>query len=637
MKHLTILLAAIVLGFTLSAQNNQYSENDIPSVYHNIKINENGTMVFVNPDTDQEAPLAEKEDKYTLNDMRNAFSGTEKGLRLEMKNKLNGTLYYGLFADDAAKFPQPIFFRKPAKIVDGIAEMNIAQLKGKYDIANWEEKGVAKIGYRIVTKNGEIIYDGKIYATGKGPFEPALSIVEGPFVNKLSPKGATISFTTNYPSSPFVKINGKKYSAPQLMGNMKGDIRHEILIDDLEANKKYEYTVVFGEIEETYSFTTAPKNGSRKEFIFAFASDSRAGVGGGERNIHGSNIYIMKKFAAYALAQGSAFMQFTGDMINGYNPNIPDQNLQYANWKRGHESYWHYIPFNVGPGNHEVLVNVFDDGSKYGVSVDKFPFGTSSSERLFANNFVNPENGPLSEDGSKYDPDKSKTDFPAYKEGAYFYTYDNVAMIVMNSNYLYTASHSNIPLIGGNVHGYIMDNQLEWLEKTIKVLNKDKNIDHIFVSIHTPAFPNGGHSGDDMWYGGNNEVRPYIDGKPVEKGMLERRDEFLDIIVNKSEKTVALLTGDEHNYSRMLIDNNTQMYPEGYKGKKLKFKRSLWQMVDGSAGAPYYGQEELPWSNSVEMFSTQYALMLFKINGENIELKVVNPDTFDVIEEVKLR
>jgi len=594
-------------------------------------------MVFINPETEQEAILVEEKDEYTLNDMRNTFSGTQQGLRLEMKNKLNGTLYYGLFADDAAKFPQPIFFRKPAKIVDGIAEMNISQLKGKYDIANWEEKGIAKIGYRIVTKKGKIIYDGKIYVKGKGPFEPALSVVEGPFVNKLNPKGATISFTTNYPSSPYVMVNDKKYAALQLMGNMKGDIRHEILIDDLEANKKYEYTVVFGEIEETYSFTTAPENGSRQEFIFAFASDSRAGVGGGERNIYGSNVYVMKKFAAYTLSQDAAFMQFTGDMINGYNPNIADQNLQYANWKRGHESYWHYIPFNVGPGNHEVLVDIFDDGSKYGMSVDKFPFGTSSAERLFANNFVNPENGPLSEDGSKYDPDKSKTDFPAYKEGVYFYTYDNMAMVVMNSNYLYTPNHNNIPIIGGNVHGYIMDNQLKWLEKTIKLLNKDKNIDHIFISIHTPAFPNGGHSGDDMWYGGNNEVRPYIDGNAVEKGILERRDEFLDIIINKSDKTVALLTGDEHNYSRMLIDNNTQMYPEGYKGKKLKLKRSLWQMVDGSAGAPYYGQEKLPWSNSVEMFSTQYALMLFKINGENIELKVVNPDTFDVIEEVKLR
>lgn len=639
MKHLIVFISVIILSLSVLAQSQQkYSNSDIPSVYHNIIINDEGAMVFVHPETGKEAPLIRDVDRYTLNDMRNSFIGTEDGLQLEMKDtKLNGTLYYGLFADDGAKFPQPIFFRKPAQIIDGVAQMNIAQLKGKYDIANWQEKGIAKLGYRIVDKRGNIIYDGKIYAIGKGPFKPGLSIVEGPFVNKLNPKGATISFTTNYPSSPYVEVNGKKYSAVQIMGNMKGDIEHEILISELKANTNYQYTVVFGQINETYSFTTAPENGSRQAFTFAFASDSRAGVGGGERNIHGANAYIMKKFAAFAVAQGSAFMQFTGDMINGYNPNIADQNLQYANWKRSAESFWHYIPFNIGPGNHEVLVAYFDDGSNYGKSVDNFPFGTSSSERIFANNFVNPENGPLSEDGSKYDPDKSNVDFPTYSEGVYFYTYDNVAMVVLNSNYLYTASQHNIPLMGGNVHGYIMDNQLEWLRKTIKSLEKDKNIDHVFVTIHTPAFPNGGHSGDDMWYNGNNEVRPYINGKSVSKGIIERRDEFLDILANKSEKVVALLTGDEHNYSRMKIDNNTQIYPEDYKGKKLKFKRSIWQMVDGSAGAPYYGQENLPWSSSVEIFSTQYAIMLFDVNGQNINLRVINPDTFDVIEEVELR
>jgi len=613
------------------------TSSQIPSVYHNIKINEAGFMVFVSPLTGEESLLFEFPDYVKLGDLRSNISGTKTGLQIDLNNdKINGTVYFGLYADNDVRFPQPVFFKKTAALVKGVANIDIKQLAGKYDIANWEEKGVAKLGYRITDSTGKIIYDGKIYAYGTGPFEPGLSIVEGPFINLMGSNEVTISFATNIPSNTYVEVNGRKYEAKQIMGNMKGDINHEILIHHLTPDTEYEYTVVFDKVKETYSFKTAPVTGSRQAFTFAYASDSREGKGGGERNIHGTNAYIMKKMAAFAVAQNSAFMQFTGDMINGYSTNTNDQVLQYANWRRAIEPFWHYIPFIVGPGNHESLVSAFNDGSKYGKSVDKFPFNTSSAERVFANSFVNPKNGPKSEDGATYDPDKNNIDFPPYEETVYHYVYDNIAMIVLNSNYLYTPEHDIIPLIGGNVHGYIMDNQIEWLKKTIKMFDKDKNIDHVFVTIHTPAFPNGGHAGDDMWYDGNDSIRPYINGQPVEKGILERRDEFLNIIVNKSDKVLALLCGDEHNYSRMRIDNNISMYPEDHKGKKLKFKRTFWQMTNGSAGAPYYGQQVLPWSSSVEMFSTQYALMLFDVDGKKVSLRVINPDTFDVIEEVLL-
>lgn len=640
MKHLSITLLSLILCLSTFAQftKMEVASPEIPSVFHNIKINDLGEMVFISPVNGEEAPLFKAADYVNLADLRNTITGTETGLKINLNNeKINGIVYFGLFADNNVKFPQPVFFKVTSPLVNGIAEINISQMAGKYDIANWEEKGVAKIGYRICDEKGKIIYDGKIYAYGTGPFQTGLSIVEGPFLNKMTSSEVTISFTTNMPSSPYVEVDGKKYSAKQITGNIRGDINHEILINDLKADTKYEYTIVFGKVKETYSFKTAATEGSRMPFTFAYASDSREGKGGGERNIHGVNAYIMKKMAALAATQKSSFMQFTGDMINGYGTNINDQSLQYANWKRSIEPFWHYMPFNVGPGNHEALLTAFNDGTEYGISVDNFPFRTNSAERIFANAFVNPLNGPISEDGSKYDPNKSNTDFPSYQENVYYYVYDNIAMIVLNSNYLYTPLHTTIPLIGGNVHGYIMDNQLEWLEKTVNMLDQNNKIDHVFVTIHTPAFPNGGHAGDDMWYDGDNSIRPFINGKAVDKGILERRDEFLDIIVNKSDKVLALLCGDEHNYSRMKIDNNTPIYPENYKGKKLKFKRNFWQITNGSAGAPYYGQQDLPWSNSVEMFSTQYALMLFDIDGNRVGLRVINPDTFDLIEEIQLK
>lgn len=341
--------------------------------------------------------------------------------------------------------------------------------------------------------------------------------------------------------------------------------------------------------------------------------------------------------AFLAASQGSSFFQFTGDMINGYSSSIGKTNLEFANWKKAVEPVWHYIPFNVGPGNHEALVNNFDDGSKYGISVDKFPFNTESAEKTFSNNFVNPQNGPQSEDGAYYDPDVSKLDFPKYGETVFYYTHGNIAMIVLNSNYWYAPSTYMISKIGGNPHGYIMDNQIRWLEEKIEMFNNDSNIDHVFVTIHTPAFPNGGHANDDMWYNGDNRIRPTVAGTPVKKGIIERRDEFLNIMINKSNKVIALLCGDEHNYSRMKITNKTPIYPEGYKGKRLKVSRPFWQITNGSAGAPYYGQQQLPWSESVEKFSTQYALMLFDINGQNVSLRVINPDTLEEIEIIDLK
>ena len=416
-----------------------------------------------------------------------------------------------------------------------------------------------------------------------------------------------------------------------------GSLQHEIVITNLEPNTKYDYVVHYGDNSVAYNFSTSPLQGSKLPFTFAYTSDSRAGAGGGERDLYGVNAYIMKKMAVVAASNNASFFQFTGDMINGYSSNIGQTNLEYANWKKVVEPMWHYFPFNVGPGNHEALVNVFDDNSSYGISIDKFPFNTNSAETIFSNNFINPQNGPQSEDGVYYDPNNNKLDFPEYGETVFSYIYDNIAMVVLNSNYWYAPSTKMIPEIGGNPHGYIMDNQLEWFDDKIKDYNDNPNIDHVFVTIHTPAFPNGGHANNDMWYFGNNKIRPTVAGVPIKKGIIERRDEFLDIMINKSDKVVALLCGDEHNYSRMKITKKTPIYPDGYKGKKLKISRPFWQITNGSAGAPYYGQEQLPWTEFVEKFSTQYALMLFDIDGDNISLRVINPDTLEEIETVDLK
>ena len=627
-----------------------YSQKgSIPAVHSNIKSDKQG--IYFELKGKKYYALTDRVG-YNPEQFTNYIKGTKEGLRFDFRQKgLSGMMYYGFIPLNDSKYPQPVFFAKTTEIVEGIAEVNIKEMKGRFDMIGWTKTGYGILGYRVIDKNKNIIYDGKInfnakdfiasdgkyheVAYGKKVYDPVkpfiveFSIVEGPFVTNLTHESVIIFLKTNTKGKPFVKVNGKKFSG-------KSSIYHEIEITELEPDKEYEYTVNYGNFSETYSFRTAPPPGSKTEFSFSYASDSRSGNGGGERNLYGTNAYIMKKIMALNLQQKVRFMQFTGDLVTGYSLNPNDLRLEYANWKRAIEPFAHYIPVVSTMGNHESVVKNFHDpanGTNY--QIDNFPYDKVSSEAMYQQEFVNPLNGPESEDGAAYDPDEKNIDFPSYKENVFYYTYGNVAIVVLNSNYWYAPSTKAVTFTSGNIHGYVMDNQLEWFRNTMQSLENDTNIDHIFVTIHTPLFPNGGHVKDDMWYDGENAYRPSVSGKRVAKGIIERRDELLDIIVNKSKKTKAILTGDEHNYARTKIGPETKIYPKKYFSEKIVLDREIWQINNGAAGAPYYAQEQTPWSEFVEGFTTQNALVIFYVNGSKLKMKVLNPDTLEDVDEME--
>ena len=615
----------------------------IPASHSNVKLSGPGAVVEIDGKQAIEIVYLKP---YILDSIRGQIIGTKTGLFFDFNDtEFKGKMYYGFIPTGDSKHPHPVYFKYSADIMSGRSSINIAnRLRGTYDMVDWGKKGKGTIGYRVVTSSGSILFDGSISFKGTGPFKVDDSILEGPFINLLQPEGATISFVTNNAIQASIMVDGKEFK------DDIASIHHEIKIDGLAPSTKYDYTVTYGDNTISYSFNTAPNPGSRSQFTFAYASDSRSGMGGGERDIHGANAYIVKKIMALATQQQVAFMQFTGDLVSGYKTSEGEMDLQYANWKHTVEPFAHYFPVVATMGNHEALMRMFQgDLDKHespmkmpGVDetllkIDRFPYETESSEAAFARNFVNPLNGPESEDGASYDPNKKKTDFPSYKETVFYYKYDNVAMVVLNSNYWYSPSTWSIPYIGGGLHGYIMDQQLAWLEETINSLEADVNIDHIFVTQHTPTFPNGGHVKDDMWYRGNNEFRPYVNGKPLEKGIIERRDQILDLLVNKSQKTRAILTGDEHNFAKTEIGPNTIIYDDKWVLPKLELSRTIYQINNGAAGAPYYAQEQTPWSGSVSGFTTQNALVLFHVEGDKIEMEVLNPDTLEKVDELKLK
>lgn len=625
-QNLIVTILFINISFSLTAQN-------IPVVLSGLQKDAEGNIFLMTEEGDKLVQVLPHRLNYTLTQMQGDPVGTEKGIDFNFqRNNFHGMVFYGLIHYNDSKHPIPVYRSSPARIISGKTSIDFDQLRGRYDMTGWEESGKGTIGYRVIDNRGAIIYDGIISFSGTGPFHVINSIQTGPFVNLVHPGGVSISFVTSEESICKVSVDGQSFE------DASPTKRHEIKIDGLEADRTYNYTLHYGTLEQSYSFKTSPLPGSRKKFIFSYSSDSRGGSGWGERNLYGANVYVIKKIMAVGASNNIAFAQFTGDLISGYSTNKDHMRLQYHNWQNAVTPFGHHFPVIFGMGNHESYNMTFQDSAKlYSVSLDRFPYKDDSSESLFAEVAVNPHNGPKSEDGSSYDPDPGTTDFPSYDENVFYYTYDNVAVITLNSNYWYTPNTGSVPFVGGNIHGYVMDMQLKWFKKTLKKLEKDNTIDHIFVTIHTPFFPNGGHVYDDMWYNGDNTPRPYIAGKAVEKGIIERRDQLLNLAINKSDKVVAFLTGDEHNYCKTEIHPKMNIYPENYSGKKIKLSRTIYQINNGAAGAPYYAQQETPWTPYTSGFTTQNAVCMFTVDGNSVSMIVINPDTLEEIDKLKLK
>lgn len=605
----------------------------IPPTYGNLQFDPTGALRCAEgPDLG----LRQKSAKFTLSNVTPKVAGDKNGLHFQFlaAGLRKGKLVYGLIPYGKHTYPTAVL-RFEAKIdpVTGVSFLNIGKdLKDGYDHTGWQKNNFGIIGYRLTDSTGLIIHEGKqAFARTKTGFEPRPTVTQGPFISNVTHKQAVIWYETSEPVFTMIKTDATE----DTFFSKTRKTRHEVLLNNLEAGSEYWYTVGCDSANLRFRFRTAVPPGWPK-FRFAYASDSRSGYGGGERNIYGANALIMSRIGALSVQQDAAFMQFTGDLVDGYVSDPDEMRLQMVNWIHAVEPYWHWMPFNVGMGNHESL-GLYSDSLKW-IVADGFPYETHSGEAVFAEMFVNPLNSPQSEDGAKYDPDPYRRgDFPSYQENVYHYTYGNTAMVVLNTDYWYAPLLKKTTGIGGNLHGYVMDQQLRWLGQVLLDYERDSLIEHVFITLHTPPFPNGGHRGDCMWYDGDNTPRPWVAGKPVEKGIIERRDELLDLCVNQSSKVVAFLCGDEHNYNRMLIEEKTPRYPDAWDKPRLTLRRPVWQIINGAAGAPFYAQQKLPWSAAVAGFTVQNALCFFDVDAKNITLWVINPDTLEMLDKFQIR
>jgi hypothetical protein len=602
----------------------------IPASLNQLSYNANGRLTLKSGG--QTFTDAAKSDDYQLPEIMGELTGSEDGLLLDLHRPgYKGTVAYGPL-DETAASPAVAFLPRDVRIRDGKAMLEMKKTFTRAtDYFHLADVGNGILGYRIIDSMGRIIYEGRVAFEGKGPYRVVPTLTQGPMVNCVEPTRFVLAYDTRPAMKTTVTIGGRTFS------DDVETTHHEIALTGLTPSTEYTYTVAYGARTESRRMVTAPAEGSREVFTFAFASANRATTGGGERDFGGTNYQHTRAVMAAAMAHRAVFLQCTGDFTNGANASVGGHLMEYANFKRAMEPFWSRIPVYVGFGDHETNKTTLksEDPQSKGYSVELFPYAEVSGEAAFAKAFVNPLNGPQSEDGAGYDPNPGQADFPTYKENVYYYTYGNVAMIVLNTEYW----ESKTPAVtGGCPEGYIMDQQMQWLRETMRRMEGDAHIDHIFVNIHGAVFPNGDHLTDAMYWSGDNASRAVVAGVPLKKGAIERRDEIIDLCVNQSRKFLAFISGDEHNFSFLQVTPETPIYKEGYTGPKIRISRPFYNINNGGGGSAPYARLTSPWMASFKYFTPPPSVALITVKGEHVVLNAVHAETLEPIcSEIQLR
>ncbi len=510
------------------------------------------------------------------------------------------TLYIGVFAPDQ-RLAQPRYRGGVREEGDSLRSEHTIKgdfsglMRPKYDIAQLSEQGGGVIAYRLEIYHpmwGTSRFYDRRFAFQDGHRVPCVSV--GPFVDQVTDSSAILSWTSDLPAAWRLHL-GEEVHAPELDEPV---MRMELPLHGLAPDSLYEYSIHLQGLDghklvtpRTWSFHTAAEQPAC--FRFAVMGDSREGVGGGERNYGGVNGRALNRFMTDAYHRGADFIIHSGDLINGYTTSPLDYRMQLRAFQHAVEHVGRYLPIYEVMGNHEILMVRYDDGSRRGIRFDK-P-GPVNSESVFAEVFVNPTNGP----------DPMREGMPPYSENVYFFDHGNSRFVVMNNNYWWSDRAEEY---GGNLEGYILDDQYHWLHKIFNDAAHDERIDHIFLFAQEAMFPNGGHVQDAMWYSGgapeHNEGRDrtYV---------VQRRDAIWAAFA-QTGKAVCGNFGDEHNYNRTLIT------PE----LNDDFAEPVWQLISGGAGAPFYNRNmNVPWADDVVTFSAQQNYTFFEVDGPEVTLR----------------
>ena len=564
------------------------------------------------------------------------------GLLLDLRDtSLYGRVYSGqaYFDETLTDYPETRF-RQNAEIVKGRATISLRSYfnpSARSNANKWTDRGV--LGYRLDllrNRDGKPVhlglFDSRVHFQRKEDrFVPTVSIIQPPMVGLICsdhPDWILFSFSTDRPAKGAIEVKGAGRFNAEILAE-----RFEIRIDRLKPSRTYEYRAIAVDGPDTaftpwLKFNTAPPKGEGS-VVFAYAGDGRASSGGGEYEYIGVNRKTGEQIAALVHRKGGSFLLFGGDLISGHVNSTEEFAMELMGFRESYAPMLHSIPLYSAIGNHEALLNTFMDSSSRGsFAMDKWPYATESAEALFAQAMLNPQNGPRAPSG-----------FPPYDETVYAFHYGPVKLIVMNNNYWFTY-HNRIRTFGGSPEGYFLPGQIEWIREEVRKAETDPKVRYVVLLCQEPFFPAGGHVKDAMWAGGDNNTRAYglVDGdiRPLGKGLIEVRNELWEIF-SSSRKVAAVLGSDEHNFQRMLISQKTPVglpakddrngngiLDDGVFSPNPAFKYPTWFLISGGAGAPYYTQEEAPWSGSSRFFTPQEHFILFRADAKKIGMEVIS-------------
>ena len=653
-RRLALLLIVVTVGVAAKPPS-CWSEQDLPVIVPDLPTRQ-----------------AHITNQITFDQLRriNGVDPENKGLVIDLGDpSLQGTIFTGPYPFEAGEADYDYTrYRLSSPLVNGKGVLGISDLfKAKYNANDWPNSPwpmTTTLAYRLnlwSMNQGtpEILgfFDSIVSFRKDGDiFHKNLTIVEGPFVALVTsddPSVIMIALETDElckaevtvhrvgGNQVQIKVGRDDYRLdnPMIFSGTQNQKKHCVKISGLKPSTEYVYFVQCETINKEkvksnlYRFFTAPEKGTGSVTL-AFSGDSREGIGGGEMNYMGINFSTLSRITMDAYRRGAEVFLFGGDLVNGYTSDMQDLRLQFRGWKQAMAGFWRSRPVYTCMGNHETLLNAYDDGTGSGVFLDKWPYDEQSGEAVFASEFLNPANGPKPSDPRR----------PPYTRNVYKFQYGSVLIVAFNNNYWWTTD-KKIKNYGGSPQGYIMEDQLEWIESALNEAESNPTVRYIVLYGHTPVFPCGGHLKDTMWWNGNNNVRAYTNKNgslvPEKLGIIEVRNRLWRAI-SQSKKVAAVLTSDEHEYHRTLITDKTPVgvYPlddtdgDGVLDKYSAdpgFWNPTWHFTLGTAGAPYYARENTPWKPV--FFSSQEGYALIQADNERISLKFISI-TGQVVDEI---
>ena len=405
--------------------------------------------------------------------------------------------------------------------------------------------------------------------------ELGLILSEGPIVANATPNSIVIAWKTNLQSmGEILYWSGSKRE--KFSANSSGSV-FEVLLEKLTADKVYSYKVVAFHRNDTvsspvFTFRTAPVKNAK--FSFMVSGDSRSGREADvDFRLNGVNYVIMNRLAQQALNHTARFFLTTGDQSDGNTPERDDMALQTETWRRAVAHANAFVPFYPSVGNHDATAPHI----RFGKRGRHDPPPPNSAEDLWAENYILPTNGPEPEPGH-----------PPFRETVYSFDYGNVHFIALNAHYFNVVKDDSIKFpYEGSFHR-ITGRQLEWLKADLKKAGQRLT----FVYSHLPFFPAGGHIGSSF------------DRYPDERDALWRLFEQHNVGI--------VFAGHEHIYARVKVD----------KGVNPNFRKGIFQVIAGGAGAPTYDQDfKIPYLKNVVKFARSYNYALVTVDGNRFKME----------------